>query len=299
MSNSSKKDKSSFDKEIYGQKPPGNIPEIFEPKFDFIKNGKPDGFDFSPDCNEFIYTIKDTSNDKKIIYYTQFQNGSWNNPEIAYFIPDSGNVFNIRFSPDGKYISFSNKGDLFRATKEGNNWTMAEKLPEPICTDKYECTVSFSKSGDIYFAANGRPEGKSNQCDIYCTRYNGTKLDSARNISNLNTKRSECSVSISLNEDYIVFTRYFKKHGHNATDLYISFRTNDGNWTSAQDLGPFINCTGANGSPRFSNDGKYFFFSQGIWNDKLEKYDMKQYWVSTNFFDNMRDFVLLSNNLEK
>lgn len=291
--------KKTIDENIYGQTSPGNIPEIFEPRFDFIKNGNPEEFDFSPDLKEFIYTIRDTSVNMLIIYYTQNKNGRWINPETAYFVPDSGIGYNPKFSPDGKYISYSCKGDLWRAEKNGENWTIAEKIPEPVSTDKYECTISISKSGNIYFAANGRPDGKSDQCDIYCTGFNGIKYDSARNLGNLNTPRSECSVSVSPNENYIVFTRYFNKQGRNATDLYISFHKNDGDWTIAQDLGPYFNCTGTNFSPRFSNDGKYFFFKQGIWSKGLEKYDIKQYWISTNFFDNMRDFVFSSNNLEE
>ncbi len=297
LSNCSITEKKAINEEVYGQTPPGNIPEIFEPRFDFIKNGIPDEFDFSPDFKEFIYTVNDTSVNKQIIYYTRKNKGSWMNSEIAYFVPDSGIGYNPKFSPDGKYISYSCNGDLWRAKKDGENWTIAEKIKEPVSTDKYECTVSISKSGNIYFAGNGRPDGKSNQCDIYCTRFNGIKLDSARNLGNLNTPRSECSVSVSPNENYIVFTRYFNKQGRNATDLYISFRKNDNDWTIAQDLGPFFNCTGTNFSPKISNDGNYFFFKQGIWSDRLEKYEIKQYWVSTNLLDNMRDFVFSSNNL--
>lgn len=287
----------SEDEQIYGQKLPGNIPEVFKPEFDFVKNGSPEEFDFSPDFREFVYTIRDTADNKLKIYYTQNNKGSWINPEIAYFVQNNGTGYNPKFSPDGQYISYSYNGDLWRSTKNGEIWTIAEKMPEPICTDKYECGISFSKSGNIYFAGNGRPEGKSNQCDIYYTRFNGLKPDSAHNISNLNTSRSECSVSVSPNEHYIVFTRYFEKQGRNATDLYIGFHHSNGNWTIAQDLGPFINCTGTNFSPEFSNDGKYFFFKQGIWSDRLEKYEIKQYWISTKFFDDMRDFVFSSNNL--
>ena len=285
------------DEQAYGQKPPGNIPEVYDPKFVFIEEMNPDIIDFSPDFKEICYTIMDTVISKQIIYYTKQVKGNWTKPEIAYFVPYNGTGSNPSFSPDGRYFSYSYNGDLWRAIKDGEKWAIAEKMPEPISTDKYECTISFSKSGSIYFAANGRPEGKSDQCDIYFTRYNGTKLDSAHNLGNLNTSRSECSVSVSPNEELIVFTRYFRKQGQNATDLYISFHKEDGAWTIAQNLGPYINSLGSNYSPRFSNDGKYFFFKQGIWSDRLEKYETKKYWVSTKFFDDMRDFVIRSNNL--
>ena len=298
ISNCSMPEKKTFDEELYGQKSPGTIPEIFEMNFNFIKNGNPVDFDFSPDYKEFIYTIRDTSINKRIIYYTQNKNGNWINPEIAYFVSNNGIGDDPKFSPDGKCISFSSKGDLWQATKDGDRWTLAEKIPEPISTDKYECTISFSKNGNIYFAANGRPEGKSKQCDIYCTRYIGIKSDSARNINNLNTGSSECSVTVSPNENYIIFTRFCKKQGRRALDLYISFRQKEDNWSIAQNLGPFINCSGTNTSPRFSNDGKYFFFKQRIWNNRLEKYEeSKQYWISTKYFDDMRDFVFSPNKI--
>lgn len=287
-----------YDEHIYGQKPPLTIPEIYEPKFSFIEKVNFETFDFSTDYNEFCYTIIDTTNKRQLIYYTKRDNGNWTKPDIAYFVPNNGSGYNPSFSPDGKYFSYSYASDLWSAVKKENKWSIAEKMPEPISTNKYECSISFAKNGSIYIAGNGRPEGKSDQCDIYCTKFMSDKLDSAKNMSNLNSTRSECSVSVSPNEEFIVFTRYFEKQGRNATDLYVSFRDKNGCWTIAQDLGPYFNSLGSNYSPKFSNDGKYFFFKQAIWNDKLKNYKITTYWVSKNYFNDLRNFVTRSNNFE-
>ncbi|MBN1780942.1 hypothetical protein JW948_07460 [bacterium] len=155
------------------------------------------------------------------------------------------------------------------------------KVPEPINTEKYECGFSFVDSDNFYFAGNGRPEGKSNQCDIYCTRMTNGIYGSAANLGNINTERSECVLAVAPDEKYIVLTRYFRKSGKNAVDLCISFRTKDGSWTVAEKLDSPINSPGSNHSPRFSFDGKYFFFSQ----TDLDTEVTKNYWVRSRFFD--------------
>ncbi|NJK87365.1 MAG: hypothetical protein HC906_16650 [Bacteroidales bacterium] len=175
---------------------------------------------------------------------------------------------------------------------------MAEKIAEPISSNKYECSISFTKNGSVYFAGNGRPEGIGDQCDIYFTKLTGGKPDSVKNMGKINTSQSECSVSVSPGEEFIVFTRYFEKQGRNATDLYVSFRDKNGNWTTAQNLGPYFNSLDSNYSPKFSNDGKYFFFKQATWNNKTNNYKITNYWVKISYFMEMRDFVIRSNSIE-
>lgn len=284
------------DEQVYGQKPPGTTPEIYQPDFKFLGDVKPDFFTISPDGNEFCYSAKNPNSkaryDRFLIYYLKKENGKWSKPELAYFVPDSGQGGLPQFSPDGKQFSYTFKGDLYISSKESGMWTTAEKYPEPINSEKYECGFSFVKSSNFYFAANGRPEGKSKQCDIYCCSKNSNNaFGPAVNLSNVNTERSECVLAADPDEKYIIFTRYFNKSGNNAVDLFITFHKKDGSWTEAQRLEPPINSPGSNHSPRLSTDGKYFFFSQTPLGEK-DNSNTKNYWVSTIMFDELRKSFL-------
>lgn len=273
------------DEQRYGQKPPGVIPEIYKPVFSFLEGIEYNDLVFSPSGMEICYSVRDTSAKLSFIYYLKKENGNWTKPELAYFIPYNSTGDLPQFSPDGKRFSYTYKGDFWSSVIENGKWQMAEKMQAPVCTDKYECGFSFAKSGSIYFAGNGRPEGKG-QCDIYCSKIKDKQFGPSINLDSLNTNRSECVVSVSPDEKYIVFTRFLMKDGQNATDLYISFRKSNGDWTYAQKLDPIFNSSGANNNPVFSADGKYFFFSQ-IFRTDSEKFKINRYWVNTHIFDEL------------
>jgi dipeptidyl aminopeptidase/acylaminoacyl peptidase len=280
------------DEQHYGQKAPGKIPEIYSPRFGFLKGETIYDIVLSPDGREACYMVEDTSikgkYDRNFIYYTQMVNGKWNNPEIAYFVANQGKGSMPQFSPEGKTFSYSYKGDFWTSEKKSGKWSIAVKMPEPVNSEKYECGFSFVKGDRFYFASAGRPEGKSNQCDIYCAKKSNGTFGPALNLSNLNTERSECVLAVSPDEKYIIFTRYINKSGYDAVDLYISFHKKDGTWTVARELSSPYNSEGSNHSPRFSSDGKYFFFSQSIRNE-AKVVETRHYWVSTLALNEMKE----------
>ncbi len=286
------------DEQHYGQKPPGKTPEIYSPKFSFLKGETNYDIVLSPDGREACYMVEDTSSkaryDGAFIYYTQMENGKWKNPEIAYFVANQGKGSMPQFSPEGNTFSYSYKGDFWTSEKKSGQWSIAEKMPEPVNSEKYECGFSFAKGDRFYFASAGRPEGKSNQCDIYCAKKSNGTFGPALNLSNLNTERSECVLAVSPDEKYIIFTRYINKSGNNAVDLYISFHKKDGTWTVARELSSLFNSAGSNHSPRFSSDSKYFFFYQSIMTE-AKAMETKHYWVSTLAFDEMWKSELAAN----
>ena len=193
-----------------------------------------------------------------------------------------------RFSPEGHTFSYSYKGDFWTSEKKAGQWSLAEKMPEPVNSANYECGFSFVRGDRFYFASGGRSEGKSNQCDIYCAEKSNDIFGPAVNLGNLNTERSECVLAVSPEEKYIIFTRYINKSGNNAVDLYISFHKEDSTWTVAKELSSLFNSPGSNHSPRFSSDGRYFFFSQSIITE-ANAIENRNYWVSTSSFDEMWD----------
>ncbi|OZO45567.1 hypothetical protein CGU37_28795, partial [Pseudomonas fluorescens] len=69
------------------------------------------------------------------------------------------------------------------------------------------------------------------------------------------------SAVLSPNGEYLVFNSYDAPGGTGGEDVFISKKTVDG-WSKAKPIGSLINTKDEESSPRFSRDGKYFFFSR-------------------------------------
>jgi hypothetical protein len=67
-------------------------------------------------------------------------------------------------------------------------------------------------------------------------------------------------VFIAPDERTIIFSSN-RAGGYGNSDLYVSFRSGNGDWTAPQNLGPTINSPYQEYCPSLSPDGKYFFFS--------------------------------------
>ena len=112
-------------------------------------------------------------------------------------------------------------------------------------------------------------------------------------------------VCVFPDERTIVFSSG-RPGGHGSSDLYVSFRRNDGTWAAPQNLGSAINSPQQEYCPSLSPDGKYFFFSSYKRSadasvprmrslaDILEQYRQPHngngdvYWVSTSVIDALR-----------
>jgi Tol biopolymer transport system component len=76
----------------------------------------------------------------------------------------------------------------------------------------------------------------------------------------VNSDIDEIDPFIAPDESYIIFLRRDRENSSN-TDLFISFRKNDGSWTKAKNMGEPINSNALEICPSISPDGKYFFFT--------------------------------------
>jgi len=79
--------------------------------------------------------------------------------------------------------------------------------------------------------------------------------------------------------------------GYGQADIYISFRDSDGFWLPAMNMGPLINSEHAESSPSITSDGKYLFFSRGVWEvneNGSENYVGKSYWVDAEVIETLR-----------
>ena len=111
--------------------------------------------------------------------------------------------------------------------------------------------------------------------EIYNTQLIDNKFSEPVKVNGLfeNDDYWKSSPIISTDGNYLIFNAYNTPLGQGGEDIYVSKKTNSV-WTKAKNIGELINTKAEEASPRFSIDGKYFFFARefkenpnkdGIW----------------------------------
>jgi len=92
----------------------------------------------------------------------------------------------------------------------------------------------------------------------------------------LNTTLNEGAQSISQDGQWLIFTGCNYPEGQGSCDLYISFKTKNGSWTEAENIGPIVNTDLWESAPSLSPDKKDLYFSSNRFNG----YGGKDIWVT-------------------
>jgi len=249
----------------FGQTPPGNTPEVFVPGIISTLDKYELNSVFSPDGNEFYYEISTTTPEEKkqgkyfyVIMVSKNINGQWIKPEMAEF---SGkfSTYDLCFAPDGERIYFtSDRDDPWNDTKENhiwfvnktkNGWSDAKILGPPVFSNEGESQMTITKDGSMIFRKGD---------DLFFSQNeNGIFKEPVKLGEEINSPYSESEPCISPDESFLLYFRYAMPVSiDKGRGLYISFKEDDGSWSPSQN-------TGILGSlPKFSHDGKYFFFSR-------------------------------------
>lgn len=120
--------------------------------------------------------------------------------------------------------------------------------------------MSFDKKGNIYFGSNR--SGGFGKLDIWTASPTNNGFSAPKNLGNsINTSLVESNPCVSYNGDYLIFAGVFV-NGQGDSDLYITFKDKNGEWSSPLSLGTDINTELAEFSPFISRDGKTFYFGR-------------------------------------
>ena len=269
-----------------GQKPPGMTPEVFAPGI--ISTGAPEQcIAFAPGGRE-LYFVRKTGNTRKI-HNMKEERGRWTSPHV---VPFSGKYDDAEFSlsQDGKRLAFisnrpldgeggSDRGwDIWIVEKTTNGWGEPENPGSVINSEKQEVFPSFFPNGDLYFSSD-----RDGDYDIYVSRYaDGQYLQAEKLGDAVNTENGEWDQAISPDGSYMIFCSTGRTDSFGGSDLYISFRGHDGNWTGTKNMGEKMNSSRGVCCPSISPDGRYLFFesSRGI--------DGDIYWVDTKVVEALK-----------
>jgi Tol biopolymer transport system component len=221
---------------------------------------------FAPDGKSLYLTKGVKYSTISVILVSRSKNGSWVTPQVAEF---SGRYRDKDpcFSPDGKKLYFSSdrpvsgrqpKGfDIWMVQKTGQRWSQPKNLGPPVNTGADEESPSVTSDGTLYFTSDR--EGGRGDLDIYRARPSPNGFLPPENLAEaINSALGETEVCVDPQERFLLFSS--QRPGFGNSDLFISYLEN-GQWSPARNLGPWINTAAEEHSPSLSPDGRSFFFS--------------------------------------
>ena len=268
-----------------GQKPPGELPEVF------ARNIFPDGlgyggFVFSNKGDEVFFFAVDNREHYKVMY-SSIQEGYWQPPvrikETKY------NQVHPFYSPEGDKIFFGSdmpvKGNakvpyfnIWFIKRTNVGWCEPEPINNTI-NSGFENCGTFNNSG-LFLVRRISPQSRG---DIYISSYsNGLFEKPVKMPPEINTAFDESHPAISQDGSCLLFSSK-RPGGFNKgrDDLWICFRK-EGKWTKATNMGKLINNGSNTSCATISPDGKYIFFV------RIENGVGIPYWVSAKFIEKLK-----------
>ncbi|MAO45657.1 MAG: hypothetical protein CL823_00755 [Crocinitomicaceae bacterium] len=176
-------------------------------------------------------------------------------------------IMTRRFKPVGASVD---QEDFYisKWSNRNNSWRKAEPIPG-INTPYNEGAATISGDGStIVFTAcealgvgYGEREGKGS-CDLFESRYNVKKgrWSVGENLGSPNSSMWESQPTLSADGNFLVFARARHIRGM-GSDLFGSYRTEDGSWSKPFKLPGEINTPFEEESPFLHPDGKTLYFS--------------------------------------
>ncbi len=234
---------------------------------------------FSPD-GLTAYFSRRAPKEKQKLHITQYIDEKWSAPQVCDFSIDRDETASI--TPNGKLFFFGSERPIPGRRNQGNfdmniwmikqtkaGWSTPEPLPIPINEVQIEGEEwpssnnnFFSPVNDSTFLYTTMNRG-SKAIKLYQTTLRKGQFSEPIEIRGLfdDEKYWVYSPVISPDGKFLVFNSYGAPGGAGGEDLYVSKKTTTG-WSKAVALGSTINTKNEESSPRFSRDGRYFFFSR-------------------------------------
>lgn len=251
--------------DLIGQKPPGLTPELFAPGLVSTDNLEIEGV-FAPGMTEF-YFVRQVSGDVPKIFTFQYKDGGW---QESIFGPRTGEVF---ISVDGKTMYLGNE---YRERTE-SGWSEQKSLGAPF---KDIPIMRLTVSADGTYVFDERHEVGTIR---YSRLVNGERQAPQAFGEAVNSGAFTAHPFISPDESYLIWDSE-RDDGYGDSDLYISFRQDNGSWGPAINMGDEINTEFEDGYGSVTPDGKYFFF-QTI---NLSEPKANIFWVDAQIIENLR-----------
>lgn len=271
-----------------GQTPPGSTARIFASGL--ITDTRPKMWEshgtFSLDGNTFCYLRCPIRHSPRVggVFIIENTDLGWTEPKLIESIeeyspwapclsPDANSIYFARGKPEAKR-------DFYRCDRLTHGWSVPQVLGPPLSSPSNEISCSIAANNSIYFGSI-RKGGKFGGISIiWAAPFVDNAWPRATHISMHNQQVGRpADPGIAPDESFMVFTAINLPGGYGHRDIYLTLRLPDGTWSKPRNLGPKINSTYIEQSPRISPDKKYLFFTRSDgWDPR--KYTADIYWVA-------------------
>ncbi|GLR18218.1 TolB-like translocation protein [Portibacter lacus] len=250
-----------------------------------------------------VYFSRRPPEGKQMIYTSDFKDSKWTTPKIADFSTNRDETPFI--TPNGKFMFFGsereipnkpNKGNfdmnIWMMEKIDNGWSEPIPLPEPINYVQIENEEWPSSNNNFLFTNNNKDfyftsmKRGTKSIKLYETKFDGKGFSEPKEIKGIweDEKYWVYSAVISPDGKYLVFNSFGAPNGTGGEDIFVSKKTENG-WSKAKSIGQLVNTKDEESSPRFSRDGKYFFFSRAENLGNYEYGEWNIFYVETEYLN--------------
>lgn len=231
------------------------------------------GITFTPDGREAYFTRRPRRGPTRI-FVSRWVGDRWTRPEPASFTLEGDETPFI--TADGSMMLFTSRRPIRGSLDRSENiWMVRRKAggwsePEPAGgtvnqpgseIDDFDVGEELGPvllpGGELLYWTSVSPDWGS---DIYVADPDGEGAWTRPRPLRLNSTRDEHNAAMSPDGRYLVFQAYRDADAFGDDDLYVSERTQYG-WSEPRLLPEPINSSHFEGHPRFSPDGRHFFFA--------------------------------------
>jgi len=253
-----------------GQEPPSLTPEVFAPGLVSTEHWEGSGV-FTPDMKEFYLRRMGGKYEEMTSTVFRYKDNQW---QESIILPRMGQPF---ISTDGKTMHL---GKRYKERTEAG-WSEIKSLGGKF-EDIRIMRLTASSKGTYYFDEVGTDGDGAIR---YSRLVDGVREDPRLASEEINNGTWIAHPFIAPDESYLMWDG--KRHsGFGNSDIYISFRRQDGSWGNAINLGDKINTDAWEAGARVTPDGKYLFFNRNMGSDSYENVDI--FWVDAQIIENLR-----------
>ncbi len=260
----------------FGKTPPGSMPQVFAPGIISLPGRVEYGVSIAPAGDEMVFALGNWPIKRTMII--RYENNHWTSPDTASFSVTRSAEEAI-YSPGGERVYYyaynppnpNGGSDLCYSVKTGNDWSQPINLGPPLNTVQDEYHPCIVADSSIYFEnASGKICYSKFQDGAYLPRILMPPIFNDPNMAWGNPY-------VAPDESYFIFNSS-RPGGFGGTDLYISYKKTDGNWTNPKNLGNIINTATNECGSEITDDNLYMTY---VSNNDV-------YWVGSGFIDSLK-----------
>lgn len=239
-------------------------------------------FTLSPEGDEIYFTVMGRS--FSVILVTNKVKGKWSTPRPASF-SGKKEFFDAEpcLSPGGKKIYFLSTrplpGDpphpgwgyenIWMAHRTSEGWSDPVPLGPSVNDGRNVFYPTFTGEGTLYYTAS--PRGGERKSDLFRAFPEKDGFSAGEKLPEpLNTFPLQFNSAVDPQGEYLLFLAAGSEANQNASDIWVSFLSEDDRWSKPLNLGSAVNFPGGNAqSVSITPDGRFIVFAMTYVNPDL------------------------------